>query len=235
MGHKIRAQIGKTNISGDGNNVTQIGYGNQNNSNNTTHNHYHGNNPTSQSDSGEFLIFGVVTIILIALMNYSLFKYADYVTLAITYAHIVLFLILFAAYNLYKNQDLDKKDVLNIFLISLIGLLSFLCAKELFSIQDFKSLSNYANDKKFLEYWDMPRQWKIKSFYFLFSSISIAILLSINIYFTISFLRYSCGSREQSNFIGVVIILVLAILAYYFIIYDSRILLKFISQILMIK
>ena len=34
MGNNIKAQIGKTNISGDGNNIKQIGYGNQNNSNN---------------------------------------------------------------------------------------------------------------------------------------------------------------------------------------------------------
>lgn len=31
MGHKIRAQLGKTNVAGTGNYINQIGNGNQNN------------------------------------------------------------------------------------------------------------------------------------------------------------------------------------------------------------
>lgn len=53
MGNNIKAQIGKTNISGDGNNIKQIGYGNQNNSNNIVHNHYHQTNQYSSSDGNE--------------------------------------------------------------------------------------------------------------------------------------------------------------------------------------
>lgn len=235
MGHKIRTQFGKTNISGDGNYITQIGQGNQNNSNNTTHNHYHGNNKTASSDSSEAIIFGGTILFLVAFMNYSLFKYANYVTTVITYAHLGLFLTLLAIYNLYKNQDLDIKDYLNILLILVIGTLSFSCTSDLFSMQEFKTLAEHAKDKTFLEYWNVKTEWKIISIYFLISSILISFLLFANICFTISFLRYSFGYCKQSNFIGMVIILIVAILSCYFIIFNPSILIKLISQIPIIK
>lgn len=79
MGNNIKAKIGKTNISGGGNNIKQISYGNQNNSNNIVYNHYHQTNQNSSSDGNELILFGIFITGFIIFMNYILFKNAYYI------------------------------------------------------------------------------------------------------------------------------------------------------------
>ena len=102
MGNNIKAQIGKTNISGDGNNIKQIGYGNQNNSNNIVYNHYHQTNQNSSSDGNKLILFGIFITGFIIFMNYILFKNAYYISNIIKYIHASLALMPIALYNIYK-------------------------------------------------------------------------------------------------------------------------------------
>ena len=112
MGNNIKAQIGKTNISGDGNNIKQIGYGNQNNSNNIVHNHYHQTNQNSSSDGNELILFGIFITGFIIFMNYILFKNAYYISNIIKYIHASLALMPIALYNIYKKEALSKNNIL---------------------------------------------------------------------------------------------------------------------------
>ncbi|OOF55408.1 hypothetical protein BKK56_06630 [Rodentibacter genomosp. 2] len=96
---------------------------------------------------------------------------------------------------------------------------------------DFHSLAKYAQNKTFLEFWYIKREWKIVSIYFLIGSIFSIFLLIINTIYTIFFIKYSKGLRKQSNLTCLFFILWIAIITYYFIIIDSSILLKFISKI----
>ena len=235
MKNNIKAQIGKNNTSGDGNNVNQIGYGNQNNSNNIVHNHYHQTNQNSSSDGNELILFGIFTTGFIIFMNYILFKHAYYISNIIKYIHASLALIPIALYNIYKKEALSKNNILKSLLILIIGALSFICAKELFSMDDFKELANHAYNKKFLEYWDMKREWKVRSIYFFIGTTLVTLLLSINIFFTILFFKYSLTLEKVINLTGVIIIFLLAISIFYFIIFDKSILLNLINKIPLIK
>ena len=190
MGHNLRGQVGKTNTSGNGNYVTQIGKINQNNSNNTTiHQHYH-SSASSQQDNFVallFILFVGGVILILALMAYYLFRYSDYIALVIEYGHIILFVAIYAIYRTIKVDGFDSKDSLNFLLILGIGLLSFYWAVELFSMKQFISLSQYAQKTELSQFWQIDTGWKVKSIYFLFNSILIITLLAINIYFSISF------------------------------------------------
>ena len=235
MGNNIKAQIGKTNISGDGNNIKQIGYGNQNNSNNIVHNHYHQTNQNSSSDGNELILFGILITGFIIFMDYILFKYAYHISNIIKYTHAILALTPISLYNVYKKEALSKNNILKSLLILIIGVLSFICAKELFSMDDFKELANHAYNKKFLEYWDMKREWKVRSIYFFIGTTLVTLLLSINIFFTILFFKYSLTLEKVINLTGVIIIFLLAISIFYFIIFDKSILLNLINKIPLIK
>ncbi|WP_118781755.1 hypothetical protein [Haemophilus haemolyticus] len=234
MGHQIRAQIGKGNTSGNANNVTQIGIGNQNNSNNTTNNYYN-NTPKNNNEISSIAGVGVAAIIIIAAINYYLFKYADCISKTILYLHVFLLLNLISVYNLFKIGDFDKKDFFNLILIFLIGLISFLYAKELFSMEKFHALSKYAQNKSFSEYWEMVREWKVYSIYFLISSILSVVLLVMNLIYTYKFLSYSIASKTQSNLIGMFVALLVAAGSYYFIITEPKFLLSCINDIKLIK
>ena len=104
MKNNIKAQIGKNNTSGDGNNVNQIGYGNQNNSNNIVHNHYHQTNQNSSSDGNELILFGILITGFIIFMDYILFKYAYHISNIIKYTHAILALTPISLYNVYKKE-----------------------------------------------------------------------------------------------------------------------------------
>ncbi|MFZ7235314.1 hypothetical protein ACLSZV_00865, partial [Avibacterium gallinarum] len=66
MSYRIKAQVGKTNISGNGNNVNQTGNINLNNSNNTTiNNNFIPRNKINGDDTGEFIIFSIILVTLI--------------------------------------------------------------------------------------------------------------------------------------------------------------------------
>ena len=235
MGNNIKAQIGKTNISGDGNNIKQIGYGNQNNSNNIVHNHYHQTNHNSSPDGNELILFGIFITGIIIFMNYVLFKHAYYISNIIKYIHASLALIPIALYNIYKKEALSKNNIFKSSLILIIGVLSFICAKELFTMNEFKALANHAYNKNLSEYWNMQREWKIISIYFLIVTTSITLLLGINIFFTIAFFKYSLTLEKLINLTGIIIIFLLAILIFYFIIFDKAILLNLINKIPLIK
>ena len=235
MGNNIKAQIGKNNTSGDGNNVNQIGYGNQNNSNNIVHNHYHQTNQNSSSDGNELILFGILITGVIIFMDYILFKDAYHISNIIKYTHAILALTPISLYNVYKKEALSKNNILKSLLILIIGVLSFICAKELFSMDDFKELANHAYNKKFLEYWDMKREWKVRSIYFFIGTTLVTLLLSINIFFTILFFKYSLTLEKVINLTGVIIIFLLAISIFYFIIFDKSILLNLINKIPLIK
>ena len=229
MGNNIKAQIGKTNISGDGNNIKQIGYGNQNNSNNIVHNHYHQTNQNSSSDGNELILFGIFITGFIIFMNYILFKHAYYISNIIKYIHASLALIPIALYNIYKKEALSKNNIFKASFILIIGALSFICAKE------FKALANHAYNKNLSEYWNMQREWKIISIYFLIGATLVTLLIGINIFFTILFFKYSLTLEKVINLTGIIIIFLLAILIFYFIIFDKTILLNLINKIPLIK
>lgn len=112
MGNNIKAKIGKTNISGGGNNIKQISYGNQNNSNNIVYNHYHQTNQNSSSDGNELILFGIFITGFIIFMNYILFKNAYYISNIIKYIHASLALMPIALYNIYKKEALSKNNIL---------------------------------------------------------------------------------------------------------------------------
>ena len=112
MGNNIKAKIGKTNISGGGNNIKQISYGNQNNSNNIVYNHYHQTNQNSSSDGNELILFGILITGFIIFMNYILFKNAYYISNIIKYIHASLALMPIALYNIYKKEALSKNNIL---------------------------------------------------------------------------------------------------------------------------
>lgn len=235
MENNIKAQIGKTNISGDGNNIKQIGYGNQNNSNNIIHNHYHQTNQNSSSDGNGLILFGVFITGFIIFMNYILFKNAYYISNIIRYIHASLALIPIALYNIYKKEALSKNNILKSSLILIIGVLSFICAKELFTMNEFKALADHAYNKNLSEYWNMQREWKIISIYFLIGTTLVTLLLGINIFSTIAFFKYSLTLEKTINLTGIIIIFLLAILIFYFIIFDQAILLNLINKIPLIK
>ena len=235
MGNNIKAQIGKTNISGAGNNIKQIGYGNQNNSNNIVYNHYHQTNQNSSSDGNKLILFGIFITGFIIFMNYILFKHAYYISNIIKYIHASLALIPIALYNIYKKEALSKNNILKSSLILIIGALSFICVKELFTMNEFKALANHAYNKNLSEYWNMQREWKIISIYFLIGTTLVTLLLSINIFFTIIFFKYSLTLERVINLTGIIIIFLLAILIFYFIIFDKAILLNLINKIPLIK
>ena len=102
-------------------------------------------------------------------------------------------------------------------------------------MDDFKELANHAYNKKFLEYWDMKREWKVRSIYFFIGTTLVTLLLSINIFFTILFFKYSLTLEKVINLTGVIIIFLLAISIFYFIIFDKSILLNLINKIPLIK
>ena len=235
MGNNIKTQIGKTNISGDGNNIKQIGYGNQNNSNNIVHNHYHQTNHNSSPDGNELILFWIFITGIIIFMNYVLFKHAYYISNIIKYIHASLVLIPIALYNIYKKEALSKNNIFKSSLILIIGVLSFICTKELFTMNEFKALANHAYNKNLSEYWNMQREWKIISIYFLIGTTLITLLLGINIFFTIAFFKYSLTLEKVINLTGIIIIFLLAILIFYFIIFDKAILLNLINKIPLIK
>lgn len=235
MGHKIRAQIGKTNISGDGNNVTQVGQGNQNNSNNVTHNHYHSANIGSQSNEIDFILFIGIGIFLICFLPYALFKYSIEITFLIKWLHLFLLINLYPIYFLSKIGDRDCKDIINFIFIFGIGTLSFLLSEELFSKSEFHTLVDYAKDKSFLDFWNMVRDWRVKTIYFFIGSILTSLLIVINAYFTISFLKYSLCLKKQNNLIGVFFILIISMFIYYLIIYKQNIVLVNIGKLPFIK
>ena len=112
MGNNIKAKIGKTNISGGGNNIKQISYRNQNNSNNIVYNHYHQTNQNSSSDGNELILFGIFITGFIIFMNYILFKNAYYISNIIKYIHASLALMPIALYNIYKKEALSKNNIL---------------------------------------------------------------------------------------------------------------------------
>ena len=112
MGNNIKAKIGKTNISGGGNNIKQISYGNQNNSNNIVYNHYHQTNQNSSSDGNELILFGIFITGFIIFMNYILFKNAYYISNIIKYIHASVALMPIALYNIYKKEALSKNNIL---------------------------------------------------------------------------------------------------------------------------
>ena len=112
MGNNIKAKIGKTNISGGGDNIKQISYGNQNNSNNIVYNHYHQTNQNSSSDGNELILFGIFITGFIIFMNYILFKNAYYISNIIKYIHASLALMPIALYNIYKKEALSKNNIL---------------------------------------------------------------------------------------------------------------------------
>ena len=112
MGNNVKAKIGKTNISGGGNNIKQISYGNQNNSNNIVYNHYHQTNQNSSSDGNELILFGIFITGFIIFMNYILFKNAYYISNIIKYIHASLALMPIALYNIYKKEALSKNNIL---------------------------------------------------------------------------------------------------------------------------
>ena len=112
MGNNIKAKIGKTNISSGGNNIKQISYGNQNNSNNIVYNHYHQTNQNSSSDGNELILFGIFITGFIIFMNYILFKNAYYISNIIKYIHASLALMPIALYNIYKKEALSKNNIL---------------------------------------------------------------------------------------------------------------------------
>ena len=112
MGNNIKAKIGKTNISGGGNNIKQISYGNQNNSNNIVYNHYHQTNQNSSSDGNELILFGIFITGFIIFINYILFKHAYYISNIIKYIHASLALMPIALYNIYKKEALSKNNIL---------------------------------------------------------------------------------------------------------------------------
>lgn len=234
MGHKIRAQLGKTNILGDANNVTQIGPGNQNNSNNTTHNHYHNSVSSTQSDNGE-MIFAFLFIVIIAPISYYLFKYGDYILNGIIWLHVFLLLNFKSAYDLYKNRDFDGKDFLNLIFILAIGIISFLYSKGLFSVKEFNALIKHAENKNFSEYWNMTRDWKVYSIYFLISSLLSLVILIINLIYTYTFFRYSKASKKQSSLVGIFIILFITGAIYYFVIKEPIHIIHFINDIKLIS
>ena len=235
MKNNIKAQIGKNNTYGDGNNVNQIGYGNQNNSNNIVHNHYHQTNQNSSSDGNELILFGILITGFIIFMDYILFKHAYYISNIIKYTHVILALTPIALYNIYKKEVLSKNNILKSSLILIIGVLSFICAKELFSMDEFKALANHAYNKNFSEYWNMQREWKVRSIYFFICTTLVTLLLGINIFFTIAFFKYSLTLEKVINLTGIIIIFLLAILIFYFIIFDKSILLNLINKIPLIK
>ncbi len=225
MGNNIKAKIGKTNISGGGNNIKQISYGNQNNSNNIVYNHYHQTNQNSSSDGNELILFGIFITGFIIFMNYILFKHAYYISNIIKYTHTILALTPISLYNVYKKEALSL----------IIGALSFICAKELFTMNEFKALANHAYNKNLSEYWNMQREWKIISIYFLIGATLVTLLIGINIFFTILFFKYSLTLEKVINLTGIIIIFLLAILIFYFIIFDKAILLNLINKIPLIK
>lgn len=232
MGYNLRAQVGKTNTSGNGNYVTQIGKINQNNSNNTTiHQHYH-DSASSQQDNSvalPFILFGGVIFIL-ALMAYYLFKYSDYIVPIIEYGHIILFIAIYAIYRTIKVDGFDSKDSWNFLLILGIGLLSFYWALKLFSMKYFISLSQYAQKTELSQFWQIDTEWKVRSIYFLINSILIITLLAINIYFSISFTRYSLGKGRQGNLVLISVFSILSFILYYFCMIDPNWLNKLIGS-----
>ena len=232
MGHNLRGQVGKTNTSGNGNYVTQTGQINQNNSNNTTiHQHYHNNDSSQQDNSAAllFILFGGVILIL-ALMAYYLFRYSDYIVLIIEYGHIILLAAIYAIYRTTKIDGFDSMDSLNFLLILGIGLLSFYWAVELFSMKEVIALSQYAKETELSQFWQIDIGWKVKSIYFLINSILIIILLAINIYFSISFTRYSLGCGRQGDLVLIAVFSILFFILYYFSMIDPDWLNKFIGS-----
>lgn len=114
MGHKIRAQLGKTNVAGTGNYINQIGNGNQNN---TTVIHYYNTKSDNQSDGGVIALLGIFVIFIFTFVNHLLFKYANYIMPVIKYMHAIFFVTLVPMYKLYSHRDLDTKDIVNLLTI----------------------------------------------------------------------------------------------------------------------
>ncbi|VEB24593.1 hypothetical protein [Avibacterium volantium] len=202
MSYRIKAQVGKTNISGNGNNVNQTGNINLNNSNNTTiNNNFIPRNKINGDDTGEFIIFSIILVTLIFFLPILLLKYPTLILTLIKYYWMILLLPLF---TFFKNRNYDYRLIVYFIVITIsTGVIFY--SQNIFSIQEFLNLSSYAKNMSITQFWkNLDNYWRILVFYFLINiTITIALLLA-NTILVISFYKISKGDESKFSYIKII-------------------------------
>ena len=204
MNWKVKSQIGKNNISGDGNHVTQSGSNNQNNSNNqnTTNNYY---NSSSSNQENNELGLAFIAIALSLVLIFFLFKYYEKIEPIIKWIHLLLLGSIYLA---------GIKDYGTFVLTVVIGLLSFYSFNYLEKFSEFSRLSEQATiADSLMKFWlNIFNNDLLPSAIFLAVGELLSIfILSMNIILMGKSTYYSYKAKP-SNIYGLIIIFVLAIL-----------------------
>lgn len=213
MNWKVKSQIGKNNISGDGNHVTQSGSNNQNNSNNqnTTNNYY---NSSSSNQENNELGLAFIAIALSLVLIFFLFKYYEKIEPIIKWIHLLLLGSIYPVVTLHKKNLAGIKDYGTFVLTVVIGLLSFYSFNYLEKFSEFSRLSEQATiADSLMKFWlNIFNNDLLPSAIFLAVGELLSIfILSMNIILMGKSTYYSYKAKP-SNIYGLIIIFVLAIL-----------------------